>query len=336
METPQTQYYEPSSGNIYIYIQEIGVRDDAVDLGNKYCEWSAALTVQEISPHYNKDKDIKNHMGMGQPLAYAYLTRPRRTPKKNHRNKVTGFATEARKLIIRSKKAKTREGRVEETQQLSQVIGDQDRIQEEMVKLLEGDKPSHEDLGLTQDKWNRTLTGLKYHRTFNIPGLQNLQNILQAGINHVLNLEKLDRKSAVEEWIDKILDASQGYRLAHNFTRGTPKAPPLPSGLWHKGQYLGHPHQIAQVYLQQWGGLWCQGAYPEHQELWTKLKEMIKEYRRSGQGHKELISTEQVRKGIFRLNARTATGVDQWSPAVWRNISDSAVQELTNFLNEVE
>ena len=57
-----------------LYIQEIGVREEAVDLGNKYCEWSAALTVQEISPHYNKDKDIKNHMGMGQLLAYAYLT----------------------------------------------------------------------------------------------------------------------------------------------------------------------------------------------------------------------------------------------------------------------
>ena len=122
--------------------------------------------------------------------------------------------------------------------------------------------------------------------------------------------------------------------MAHNFTRGTPKAPPLPTGLWHKGQYLGHPHVIAQVFLQQWGGLWCQGEYPTHQELWTKIRTMIKELR--GRGQRDPISEEQVRKGIFRLNARTAVGVDQWSPAVWRDLSDEAIQELPMLLNEVE
>ena len=60
-----------------LYIHEIGVRTEAVDLGNKYCEWSAAVTVQEITQHYKEDKDIKSHLGMGQPLAYAYQGRPK-------------------------------------------------------------------------------------------------------------------------------------------------------------------------------------------------------------------------------------------------------------------
>ena len=32
-----------------LYLKEIGVMTEAVDLGNKYCEWSAAVTVQNIT-----------------------------------------------------------------------------------------------------------------------------------------------------------------------------------------------------------------------------------------------------------------------------------------------
>ena len=58
-------------------LNEIGFRTEAVDLGNKYCEWSAAVTVQNITPHYKDDKDIKSHLGMGQPLAASYQDRPK-------------------------------------------------------------------------------------------------------------------------------------------------------------------------------------------------------------------------------------------------------------------
>ena len=112
-----------------------------------------------------------------------------------------------------------------EPQQLIEVVRDQDRNQDEMQQLLAGDSPPHEELGLTTDRWARTLSGLKPHRNLNITGLQNLQGTLQASIDHVHNLEKLDKKSAVEKWIERILDASHGYRLAHNFTRGTPLRP---------------------------------------------------------------------------------------------------------------
>ena len=138
------------------------------------------------------------------------------------------------------------------------------------------DIPEHQTIGLTSDKWARTLSGLRFHRNLPIPGLQQQQCTLQAAIDHVHNLEGQDKASAIELWIERILDASQGYRVAHNYTRDTPKAPPLPSGMWHKGEYLGHAHQIAQAYLQQWGNLWCQGEYPSHQELWTAIRTMIR------------------------------------------------------------
>ena len=68
-------------------------------------------------------------------------------------------------------------------------------------------------------------------------------------------LENQDRKQVFEDWIERILDASEGYKKAHAFTRGTPKAPPLPTQIWVKDEYVGHPHEIAQVYLQEWGAL---------------------------------------------------------------------------------
>ena len=126
-------------------------------------------------------------------------------------------------------------------------------------------------------------------------------------------MEGQDKASAIEQWIDRILDASEGYRVAHSYTRGTPKAPPLPTGMRHRGKYLGHPHQIAQVYLEHLGHLWCQGEYPEHQWLWTKMKKTIKEQRVKGL-KRDPITVEQARTAIFRLSKRTAVGVDQWSP----------------------
>ena len=90
---------------------------------------------------------------------------------------------------------------------------------------------------------------------------------MQASIEHVNVFENQDRKTTFDEWIDRILDASEGYRKAHAFTRGTAKAPPLPTQIWIKDQYVGHPHEIAQVHLEEWGSLWGQPEYAEHQVI---------------------------------------------------------------------
>ena len=82
------------------------------------------------------------------------------------------------------------------------------------------------------------------------------------------------------------------------------------------------------------GRVMVPGGLPHASGTMDKIRTMIKELTRRGQ--RDPISEEQVRKGIFRFNARTAVGVDTLSPAVWRDLSDEAIQELTKLLNEVE
>ena len=204
------------------------------DLGKKHCEWSAKVTVQNISQHGKEDKEIGSHMGMGQPLAFAYQNRPQKEPKELHRNKTIGFISEAYKRLTRAKRTKVRESMLNlELHQLIELVRDQDRVQEEVQALL-GTTPSNKEVGLEADKWARTLNGLRFHSNMNVRGLQQLQDAFQASIGNIQKLEGQDKASAIEQWIDRILDASQGYRVAHSYTRGTHKAPPLPTGLWHK------------------------------------------------------------------------------------------------------
>ena len=72
-----------------------------------------------------------------------------------------------------------------------------------------------------------------------IPGLQQVQSTLQDSIDHVQVLEGKDKASAIELWIERILDASQGYRVAHNYTRGTSKPRRCPWACGTKGNTLG-------------------------------------------------------------------------------------------------
>ena len=69
--------------------------------------------------------------------------------------------------------------------------------------------------------------------------------------------------------------------------------------------------------------------------MWDKMKKMIKRLRDQGTRLDE-ITMDQTRRAIYRLNKGTAVGVDQWSPTVWRDMSDEALDELVKLLNEVE
>ena len=88
-----------------LYLDELGIGQNARELGNKYCAWSAKLTVQNISQHCKEAKEIRSHMGMGQPLSHTYQARPEREPKENIRNKTIGFLTEGYKIPTRSKRS---------------------------------------------------------------------------------------------------------------------------------------------------------------------------------------------------------------------------------------
>ena len=65
------------------------------------------------------------------------------------------------------------------------------------------------------------------------------------------------------------------------------------------------------------------------------MRKIIKEQRSRNNGRGP-ITKEQVRQAILKLNKRTAVGEDQWSPAVWRDMSEDAMEELVSLLSEVE
>ena len=60
------------------------------------------------------------------------------------------------------------------------------------------------------DEWERTLAALSWHRQLNNNALNQLQDTVKAYIGHIHVLEDNDRTSAVEQWVERTLDASQG------------------------------------------------------------------------------------------------------------------------------
>ena len=77
--------------------------------------------------------------------------------------------------------------------------------------------------------------------------------------------------------IDRILDPTKGYTEAHTWTRGTSKAPPLPTHLVEgegiNRKTYGHPHELGEKYVRDWGVLWTQMEYAK----WGVVARMIRE-----------------------------------------------------------
>ena len=65
------------------------------------------------------------------------------------------------------------------------------------------------------------------------------------------------------------------------------------------------------------------------------MQQRIKQTRNVGHSFGK-ITPEIIKQVIKKLNKSTAVGIDQWSPAVWRDISPEAVEELAKLLNHVE
>ena len=86
----------------------------------------------------------------------------------------------------------------------------------------------------------------------------------------------------VEQWVERTFDASEGQRKAHAFSRGIPKEPPLPTEIWDEGRYVGHPHEIVQMYFREWGSLWGQPEYADHDQVWSQKRRMIKQLTKQG------------------------------------------------------
>ena len=86
-----------------LYLNQLGIRNESIELGDMYCQWSATLTVQEISQHFEEKADIKKYLGQGEPLAYKYMPRPKSKPPDNIRSKFLGYLTEIYKVLTRLK-----------------------------------------------------------------------------------------------------------------------------------------------------------------------------------------------------------------------------------------
>ena len=169
-------------------------------------------------------------MGLGQPMKFSYMDRPKRTPKENIRIKTIGFLTDIHKLMTRIKQTKHRETLEMDGHQLEALVRDQDKITDELKEAMTN-LPKHDELGLEMDTWMRIVSGINNHRRFNINAINNIQDVLAAAIGHIQRLEGQDKQSAIEQWLDRILDHKEGYRVAHGVARGAAKAPPLPTDI---------------------------------------------------------------------------------------------------------
>ena len=138
--------------------------------------------------------------------------------------------------------------------------------------------------------------------------------------------------SGRDSWIQEILDPKKGYSKAHSWTRGTPKAPPLPTEMLRNGKYLGHPHEIAQELLLDWGKLWTQPQHAKGIEVWAQLKKHAQALNHT----MDPITMEDLERGLKMLNTNTAVGIDQWSPGQLRLLSAEGKKLLLDILNAIE
>eukprot|EP00973_Karenia_brevis_P024124 3329545-Karenia_brevis.AAC.1 len=85
---------------------------------------------------------------------------------------------------------------------------------------------------------------LKHLRNIGIPALNRMQEKLVQAITEAILREVKHNRAGYAEWVERILNHREGSRLAHNWTRGTPKAPPLPTSGTYGGVHYGHPSAL--------------------------------------------------------------------------------------------
>ena len=101
-----------------------------------------------------------------------------------------------------------------------------------------------------------------------------LQGANPSSIISLLAIRRKEDSNHITDWMEEILDASMGYKKAHNWTRPNSKAPPLPTHMWKKGKYVSHPHEMGDILLKQWGNGWTQGMGKEMaEEMWGKIRQ---------------------------------------------------------------
>eukprot|EP00973_Karenia_brevis_P093669 12418466-Karenia_brevis.AAC.1 len=75
----------------------------------------------------------------------------------------------------------------------------------------------------------RLCSALRFTSNLGIAALSRLQDQFVHAITAAGPREAKHKRVGFAEWVERILNQQEGYRPAHNWTRGTPKAPPLPT-----------------------------------------------------------------------------------------------------------
>eukprot|EP00973_Karenia_brevis_P038119 5256319-Karenia_brevis.AAC.1 len=89
-----------------------------------------------------------------------------------------------------------------------------------------------------------------------IPALNRLQDKLAQAIAEAITREAKHNRAGYAEWVECILNQKEGYRLAHNWTRGTPKAPPVPTSGTDDGVHCRNPSPLGLKFQRDWEALW--------------------------------------------------------------------------------
>ena len=111
--------------------------------------------------------------------------------------------------------------------------------------------------GMATGEYDQLKAGLRDISQCNKPLLTELRALARKAYTKADHTIKAQEQDDLTNWIDKILDPEKGYTEAHRWTRGTAKAPPLPThlivGEGSEQRTYGHPHELGAKYVRDWG-----------------------------------------------------------------------------------
>ena len=242
--------YRLQDGMQEYYIKNLGLQTASMQMADVYSVWSATNTVQMISEHTRDISEMRKYLSLGQKARYWYGHRPKNDKESAYRDAHLGVMIELHKQFTMLHRYASRDI-PELPHQVLQRVEHMDHIDNEINRLV-NQLPPHKDMGLSEGDKGRFITAAKHARNFSTQQLTHMIAKSQASINYKLAERRKEDANHITDWIEEILDASMGYKKAHNWTRPESKAPPLPTSMWKKGQYISHPHQMGGHYLKDW------------------------------------------------------------------------------------
>ena len=239
------------------YAQHIGVHTAGMQMSDAYSIWSATTTIQLLSVHTRDIKEYRKYLGTGQKARFWYAPRPKKEKEDTYVDSDLGVLTELQKQLVSMHKWMRKDtGSMSEIQKVQHEEHKASLIAE--VARLITKLPAHEKMGIKEMEKARYTAAARHMANFNEEQIKQIILRSQSFINFRLTTARKEDSEAITDWIEDILDASQGYKKAHTWTRGTSKAPPLPTHMWKKGKYIGHPHDMGKYLLEDWRKVWTQ------------------------------------------------------------------------------